>query len=256
MNEPYPSFTLIVPTYNESGIIADTLAELSTAFDQEPNLDWHIIVVDNASSDDTATITENIKNPRISALRLAEKGRGRAVRAGFRAAHPGIVAFTDVDLSVTPLELVTAYKTVANDECDVLIGTRFANKDNSSGRSFVRMLSSQIFLILAKVIVGTKVTDTQCPLKMTAPHTREVMLSTEDNTWFNDLEFVAYAERLGLRLKELPIAWEEGRYPDRRSKVKLFKDGMNAVKAMLKIRRELPGRITRLREKLQSHQTA
>ncbi len=245
-------FTLIIPTYNEAPIIADTLKTLVAAFSKNlSDTEWSIIVTDNASTDTTTTIVERMKDPHVRVIRLPEKGRGRAIRAGFMAAGGGTVAFTDADLSVSPEEVITGLGMIRSGQTEVVIGTRFTFGNNKTERKWLRQASSRIYLLLARLIVGLSASDSQCPLKMMRERVTKVMLATTDPTWFSELEFVALLERLQIHYEELPVRWNEKRYPNRKTKLKILADGLRAILAMFKIRFQLHKQVAQLKEALQ-----
>lgn len=239
---------LFIPTYNESPVIKETLAALRDAFRAFPDIDWHLTVVDNASSDDTKEQVESLRDPQIDVIEIHEKGKGLAVRTGFLTAgeSAGVIGFTDADLSVPPNEIIAAMRRVANDEADVVIGSRFHKDSVMPGREWWRVGSSGIFNVLAKIIVGTRVSDTQCPLKVMNEKGAHLMRLTEERTWFFDLEFLALCERRHIRVLEVPVTWDEHRYPDRRSKLSTTRDGMRAVIAMFRIRGRLSQQLAEL----------
>ena len=229
-------FTLVIPTYNESRIISRTLAAVRAVFEEKLVIPWQIIVADNASKDGTADVVEGLKDPRIKVLRLLEKGRGRAIRAGFKAAAGGIVAFTDADLPIAPGEVLKGLDKVLKEECEIVVGTRLSKGGAMDNRMWLRNLSSRIFHILAVVLTGLKASDSQCPLRIMNERTTPVMLATVDPTWWSELECILLAEKLGISMKEVPVEWIEGRYEERKSTVKVFQDGIKAIKAMSKMR--------------------
>ncbi len=241
-------FTLIIPTYNESKIIKETIKLVVETFSKEIKIPWSIIVTDNASVDGTADIVDSLNDARVKSLRLKEKGRGRAIRAGFKEANGGIVGFTDADLPIHPSDIVRALNIVLNGESEIVIGNRFAKDSDTSSREWIRNLSSSIFLILAKTITGLKANDTQCPLRIMNERTTPIMFATIDNTWWSELECILLAERLGVKIKEISVIWNEKRYGARKSTVMVVRDGLKAIKAMIKIRFQIYKQLRDLRK--------
>ncbi len=229
-------FTLVIPTYNESAIIGETIKIVRDAFIKDCPEPWHIIVADNASTDGTADIVDGFKDPRITTIRLTEKGRGRAIRTAFKAAGGGVVAFTDADLPIDPHDVIKGATMVLQGEAEIVVGSRFAEGSTTSKRAWIRRGSSLIFHLLAKIIVGLQATDSQCPLKITNERMTAIMLATSDPTWWSELEFLLLAEKLKVNMKELPITWTEERFPRRKSTIKVVQDGLRAIKAMFIMR--------------------
>lgn len=88
--------SVVIPAYNEEDWIGDTLKSLK---DQNFNEDYEILVVNNASKDNTAKVARQydvrIENEPI-------KGYTRACQTGFEKAKGSIIAMTDADTLVTP----------------------------------------------------------------------------------------------------------------------------------------------------------
>lgn len=239
--------TLIIPAYNEEMVIAETVQTLSGVFAEHLTSrghTWSIVVVDNASTDRTSECVLLLHDPSVSVLSLSEKGKGRAVRAGMMSASDAdIVGFTDADLSVPPDEIVAAFLAACDRPDHVFFGSRAHPESITPGREWWRTGSSRIFNLLTRLLLDVRLRDTQCPLKVMGRSGRSVLLATQENSWFFDLEFFLLADRLGLPLVELPVTWEEHRYPERKSKLSTMRDGIRSIPAMLRIRRRLGGAI-------------
>lgn len=233
------TLSVIIPAYNEGPVIAQSALLLARTLEEDGRFDWTIRVVDNASTDHTSAAVLALGHPRILLLKIAEKGKGLAVRRGFADADADVVAFTDSDLSIEPAELLQAALLVRDGLADIVIGSRLLSESAQPGREWWRTATSGIFHRLAMLIVGTNTSDTQCPLKAMNRRGRDIMLRTNERTWFFDLEFLALAEREGVSMKEYPVTWIEHRYSGRRSKLSTTRDGVRALLAMLRIRRRI-----------------
>lgn len=92
--EDEPLISVIIPTYNRAYSITHAI---SSALQQSYN-NTEVIVVDDASTDNTSTIIRNINDPRIRYYCL-EKNSGPSIarNAGIDNAHGRFVAFLDSD---------------------------------------------------------------------------------------------------------------------------------------------------------------
>jgi len=93
-----PRISAIVPTHNRASSLRHTIASLQQQ--SLPSDDYEIIVVDNASTDDTKTVVEEANRKGAKEVRYVYEGRlglHNARHAGARAAQARILAFTDDD---------------------------------------------------------------------------------------------------------------------------------------------------------------
>ncbi len=241
--------TLVIPAFNEAPVIVSTLTALREALRREPDLDWTLVVADTGSTDGTGEAVRAMGDERIRLRELKERGKGNAVRSAFSEADGDIVGFTDADLPVSPEEIIGAVRLFFSGEVDIVAGSRLLPQSTMPDREWWRTVSSQTFNLLARALVGVCVSDTQCPLKVMNRKGRDVLLATVEPTWFFDLEFFALAGRLSLRVKEVPVTWNEHRYPGRKSKLAPA-DTLRAIAAMLRMRRRLPSQMARLKEEM------
>src|SRR5215210_1025037 len=92
---------VVVPVHNEQGSLAPSIRRLHDHLVAELPFRWRIVIADNASTDETprlaAALAEEL--PGVELLTLAEKGRGRALRAAWLSSDADVVCYMDVDLS-------------------------------------------------------------------------------------------------------------------------------------------------------------
>jgi glycosyltransferase involved in cell wall biosynthesis len=160
-------FSLIIPVYNEALCIKETLMTLCASLASCSFLsDWEIVVVDNASADDTVLLVQNFGDAHVRVITIPLRGKGRAIRAGFRASRGDVVGFTDADLSVSSEDILYALKVIQDEPNAVVIGSRFHHKSALGNREWWRTGSSRLFNLLARGITDVHYRDTQCPLKV------------------------------------------------------------------------------------------
>ena len=226
---------ICIPAFNEERIIAEAVQAVARAF-REAGREALITVADNASTDRTASIAGGI--PRVSVLPVPVRGKGAAVIAAVRRSEADLFGFIDADLSVNPREIISFLTPLEGNECDIVIGSRLLDS-TIVDRGMFRTLLSKTFNILRRMIVGVNVEDTQCGLKVMNARGKEILAKCTETGWFFDMEFLARAERAGLRIREVPIHWHEFRFPGRASKLNLLCDSVGALCAMFRIRRAI-----------------
>jgi dolichol-phosphate mannosyltransferase len=118
--------SVVVPAHNEEGSITSTLEGI-TAELARVGVDYEIVVVDDASTDATATVVAAIsaRDPRVRCITSPYPGGfGFAVRAGLDVYEGDAVAVMMADGSDSPRDLV-AYHRVLEAGYDCAFGSRF-----------------------------------------------------------------------------------------------------------------------------------
>jgi dolichol-phosphate mannosyltransferase len=126
MAEVRPVLSVVIPAHNESGSIRTTVDAIVEKLERE-QVDYEVLVVDDASTDGTGAIVESLaaENPRVRHHRSRNPpGFGFAVRAGLDLFEGDIVAITMADGSDDPADLVRYLEVIA-DGYDCAFGSRF-----------------------------------------------------------------------------------------------------------------------------------
>jgi hypothetical protein len=145
----------------------------------------------------------------VEYARIEAKGRGRALKRTWLASPMEIVSYMDVDLS-TDLEAFPALiGAIAEEGFDVAIGSRLA-RGSQVKRSSGRRVLTEGYNLLIKAMFSTRFSDAQCGFKaMSREAAHRVVPLVEDNKWFFDTELLILAEKLGYRVKDVPVVWDE-----------------------------------------------
>ncbi len=119
--------SIIICTRNRSHAVAASLASVATAAQACGNLDIELVVVDNASTDETHAVVEAWAKSVALPVRLVREDRkGLAVsrNTGVRAARGAVLAFTDDDCRLAPDYLRVLHGVFARDAGMVVRGGR------------------------------------------------------------------------------------------------------------------------------------
>ncbi len=123
---PDELLSIIVPVYNEAATVAAVIDRLLTI---DLPVAREIIVVNDGSRDATRSVLEAIAAghpPGLAIVHADEnRGKGHAIRLGFRAARGTIVAIQDADLELDPAQLAGLVAPILRGETDVVYGSRF-----------------------------------------------------------------------------------------------------------------------------------
>jgi glycosyltransferase involved in cell wall biosynthesis len=206
---------IIVPVYNEAEGLEQAIRRLH-GFLQDFPLTWQITVADNASTDGTLAIAQDLaaELSGIGVLHLEQKGRGRALRAAWLASESPVVSYMDVDLSTELDALLPLVAPLVSGHSDVAIGTRLAHGARVV-RGPKREVISRGYNLLLRAALRSGFTDAQCGFKAIRTDVARVLLPlVEDEGWFFDTELLVLAEHNGLRIHEVPVDWVDD--PDSR----------------------------------------
>lgn len=204
------SLDIVIPVYNEEKELAASSEKLVGFLKKKlQDFIWTVHIVDNASTDATWKIAQEIaqEEPSVIAHHLDQKGRGRAVRSVWQGAKSDIVAYMDVDLSTNLSHFPPLVRSLT-DGYDLAIGSRNATGAYVHGRSFLRTITSKGYILLIKLLFWVHFSDAQCGFKaVTRRVVEHVIPMVKDNEWFFDTEFLILAEKMGYRIYEEPVTW-------------------------------------------------
>ena len=207
---------IVVPVYNEAHHLAERITALRTFLDESFPFRALVTIVDNASTDETFAVASELASARtgVAAIHLDRKGRGHALRAAWSTSDAPVVAYMDVDLSTSLPALLPLVAPLLSGHRDVVIGSRLA-PGAQVVRGPKRELISRAYNLILKVTLRGHFSDAQCGFKALRRDAAEQLLPlVEDDEWFFDTELLVTAERLGLRIGEVPVDWVDD--PDSR----------------------------------------
>ncbi|MFA5076550.1 MAG: dolichyl-phosphate beta-glucosyltransferase [Patescibacteria group bacterium] len=220
--------SVVIPCYNESTVINQTLDRIATFFANQ-NLDYEIIVVDDGSTDQTLKILINRAEIKLL-TNNHNKGKGYTVKIGCQAASGEIILFTDADLS-TPIEEFNKLKKYLN-EFDIVIGSRALPDSNVVIKQpwYKRNLGI-LGNKLIQLILGLGIKDTQCGFKIFKRDVLDIFNQQTIDRWGFDFELLYLAEKKGYKIKEVGVRWLND--PDTKVKAK---DYFKTLVEVLKVR--------------------
>src|SRR5262245_22075863 len=156
-----PRLSLVLPAFNEQDGLRQAIAEADHALSRLC-ADYEVLVVDDGSRDDTAAIAreEAAQRPHVRLLQHAtNRGYGAALRTGFEAARFDLVAFTDADCQFHLDDLALLMRRTS--DAPIVVGYRAERQD-----SWRRCFLSRGYNLLARTLLGTRVRDVDCALKV------------------------------------------------------------------------------------------
>ncbi|HXF51470.1 MAG TPA: dolichyl-phosphate beta-glucosyltransferase [Dehalococcoidia bacterium] len=231
------SFDVVIPVYNEERILAQSVETLRSFLRESFPYRWRIVIADNASTDGTLGIAEELARrapDEVRVLHLDEKGRGRALKRAWLDSDADAMGYMDVDLSTDIAKTVDLARAVLDEGYDLAYGSRLARGAETT-RSLKREIVSRGNMAVIKALFLVRFSDAQCGFKaITREAARALLPLVRDTYWFFDTELLIKAEKAGYRLKEIPVRWQED--PDTR--VKLVQDIAKQLRGLLRVRFE------------------
>ena len=204
-----PVLDVVVPVHNEQHTVAACVRRLHAHLVHTFPYPFRITVADNASTDRTAEVAAGIEAelPAVAVVRLAQKGRGRALKQVWLASEAPILAYMDVDLSTDLDALWPLVAPLMSGHSDVAIGSRL-HRDARVVRGGKREVISRCYNLVLRGALGAHFSDAQCGFKAIRRDVADELLPlVEDPAWFFDTELLVLAERCGLRIHEVPVDW-------------------------------------------------
>ena len=211
-----PLLDVVVPVYNEQTDLEPCVRRLHGYLTESFPYPFQITIADNASTDATPAVAARLaaELPHVGVVRLAEKGRGRALRAVWSASPAAVLAYMDVDLSTDLAALLPLVAPLITGHSDLAIGSRLS-RGSRVVRGAKREFISRCYNLILRGTLAAKFTDAQCGFKAIRRDVAVRLLPlVEDTGWFFDTELLVLAQRAGLRIHEVPVDWVDD--PDSR----------------------------------------
>ncbi len=228
---------VVIPVYNEQNDLAQAVRRLHTYLTNSLPYTFQITIADNASTDGTGAIADELAAhySEVGVLHLSEKGRGRALKAAWAASGATVLAYMDVDLSTDLAALLPLIAPLLTGHSDLAIGTRLA-RGSRVVRGPKREFISRSYNQILRRTLAAHFTDAQCGFKaIRADVAAQLLPLVQDDGWFFDTEMLVLAERSGLRIHEVPVDWVD----DPNSSVDIVATAMTDLKGVWRVGRAL-----------------
>jgi len=201
--------SIIIPARNEEGQIQATITGLRDHLDQHGLADFEILVIDDGSSDATASLVSELeqRDPRV---RLCHNpgphGYGRAVRVGLDEFTGDAVVISMADASDAPAD-VLAYATILRDEAECAFGSRWLSGSEVVDYPLFKRIINRVVNNLIRLMFAMRYNDTtnafkgyrRCVIEGCRPY-----ISPHFNL---TIEIPLKAVVRGYTYKVVPISW-------------------------------------------------
>lgn len=225
--------SIVIPAYNESFRIVKPLTEVCQYF-SEQDYESEIIVVNDGSDDDTATVIKK-HFPNIKLVSYTQNlGKGYAVKTGILKAKGDYVLMCDADNATPIIEIERLLPFIKH--YPVVIGSRYLKGSRIHVKQpLTRVIGSRIFNLIVQLLLLPGFPDTQCGFKLFSKDaTKQIFPKLETKRWGFDLEVLVRAKKAKLKIKQVPVDW----YDQPGSRIQSFRVFTNSIAELLKIKRD------------------
>ena len=230
------NFIYIVPLYNKSNIIGNTVELLKSKFN-EFNNNAKFLFVENGSTDDSYNkILSLTKSDNRFEIIRSKKGLGAALREGMKHVYENlqtkdsILILTGADLPFGFSDLDNYLGDKTENKYDIYIGSK-AHKLSQLKRTFSRKIMSKIFNFLIGLFFRVNTGDTQGTYIINLNNVNLLKLLPTSDNFFATAEICIKAIKSGYKVTEIPITYMELDHD--KSTVRVFRDTLKIFSEML-----------------------
>jgi glycosyltransferase involved in cell wall biosynthesis len=221
--------SVLMPVYNEAATLQIVVERLLAV---DFPVEMELVVVDDASTDDTAKILDSIQHPRLTTFRHeVNRGKGAAIRTAAENATGDYVIPCDADLEYRPEEIPLLLTPVLSEEAEVVFGNRTFG--SHSAFSFWYVIGNRGLNTFANVLFNVYISDLETCFKL-LPLKLYRDLAIRSDGFGMEAEITAKLLARGIRPYEVPISYR-ARGREEGKKI-TWRDGVEALWIMSRIR--------------------
>lgn len=189
---------IVVPAFNEGKVIGSVIQELLLT-------GYQVIVVDDASRDDTAEVARSYHCTVIE--HIINRGQGAALQTGIQYAleqGADFIVTYDADGQHRVEDIETLLDPVRKGQCDVTLGSRFLHSQGVDHVPVVRRVLLKLAIIYTNFTTGLTLTDTHNGLRaMSASAARKINISQDRMAHAS--EILEEISRKRISYREVPV---------------------------------------------------
>lgn len=223
----FKKVSIIIPIYNEKETLKDILKAVEKAA-LPKGMIREIILVDDYSMDGTRDILKKFEKKYKVFYHRKNKGKGAALRTGFKKATGDIIIIQDADLEYDPKEYMKLLAPILEDKADVVYGSRFMGGEPHRVLLYWHSWGNKMLTWMSNMFTNLNLTDMEtCYKVFTKEVLKKILPKLKSDRFGFEPEFTARAARARFRIFEIGISYY-GRTYDEGKKIG-WKDGAAAI---------------------------
>ncbi|GAB2571265.1 glycosyltransferase family 2 protein [Spirosoma areae] len=187
---------IVIPSYNEGKVIRQSIRSLGSQY--------HIVLVDDASTDDTASIVRDL--PIYYLRHDINLGQGAALQTGMdfaRQQGADVVVHFDADGQHNPADIDRFIDVLKTQKVDVVLGSRFLRQDDLMAIPRLRRLLLRVARVINGLLTGLWLSDAHNGFRVM---NRKCLtaIQLKENRMAHASEILMQIRRQELRYVEMP----------------------------------------------------
>jgi len=221
--------SIVIPIFNEKDYVANILKKVN---EKKKNFNLEIIVIDDGSTDGTKKILEDCKNLYDYLISYEQnRGKGYALREGFKKCTGDIILIQDADLEYDPEDYRILIDPFINKNADLVLGSRFKGDGPKRLLNFHHRIANFIITLLVNIFTNINFSDVETCYKVIKKSKLDKISLKEDGFSF-EIELIMKLSKLKLNIYEVGISYS-GRTYEQGKKIRL-KDAFTAIYSIFK----------------------
>ena len=214
--------SVVIPVYNEIGTIEEIIRRV-----MQVKLEKEIIIVDDGSTDGTKAKLEKLERKEIKVLyHQKNKGKGAALKTGFKNCQGEIIITQDADLEYDPQEYHSLIDPVLRGAADVVYGSRLSGGRPQRVYLFWHKLGNSVLTILTNILYNNTLSDMETGYKVFRRNVLDSFI-IRSNGFSIEPEITAKIFKRNWRVYEIPISYYGRTY--KQGKKITWRQGFSAI---------------------------
>jgi len=202
--------SIIIPLYNEENNIIEVLKKLNNLTLPSTVNQNEIIIVDDCSTDNSFNKVQEFITDKTNIFIFKHdknKGKGAAVKTGFKRAKGDVFLIQDADLELSPNDIPYMINTMQNLGVEFINGSRYLQGLIRPLSSYKRYLANRLFTFTTSLLLNVKLTDMACGYKLIHKNLLN-QISLKENRFGFEAELIIKALKIKKNnIAEVPVQY-------------------------------------------------